>query len=78
MGVLSSWAMLAITHHVLVKISQEGNKGYNYQLIGDDLILVNANNSAYINMMNSLGVGVAPLKTFSCSHDSFTLEYAKH
>lgn len=42
MGALSSWAMLALTHHVIVQIAsmRVGKPSFtNYALLGDDIVI---------------------------------------
>lgn len=62
MGAYSSWAMLALTHHLIVKLAAEraGIKNFlHYALLGDDIV-INHDKVAeeYIKIMESLGVGI--------------------
>jgi len=44
MGALSSWAMLALTHHYIVRIAARrvGIKNFNhYAVLGDDVVICN-------------------------------------
>jgi hypothetical protein len=80
MGALSSWAMLAITHHVLVQIAAQrtGVEGWftHYALLGDDIIIADeAVAGAYLDLMTSLGVTINLSKSFEMA--SGTFEFAK-
>jgi hypothetical protein len=66
MGALSSWAMLALTHHVLVQVAYRD--AYNikvfkwwegYELLGDDIVIFDEKVAAtYLKLMSDLGVGI--------------------
>jgi hypothetical protein len=62
MGAYSSWAMLALTHHLIVKVaaSQVGIKNFNsYCLLGDDIVINHdAVAERYLVLMESLGVAI--------------------
>lgn len=83
MGALSSWAMLALTHHLLVQIAA-WSAGYNksklytrYALLGDDLVISDkyvAN--SYLELMQSIGVGINLSKSI-LSPKGLGLEFAK-
>lgn len=68
MGALSSWAMLALTHHFIVQLAayQAGNRSWfsKYLVLGDDVVIVDksvADN--YLKIMKTLKVGVNPAKS---------------
>jgi hypothetical protein len=62
MGAYSSWAMLALTHHVIVRISAQrvGLLNFSdYCILGDDVVIRNsAVADEYYNLMKSLGVSI--------------------
>lgn len=67
MGAFSSWAMLALTHHVLVQYSAKlaGLETFNhYAVLGDDIV-INHNEvaSQYLHVMKLLGVSINPNKS---------------
>jgi hypothetical protein len=78
MGAYSSFAMLALTHHVIVHIAAK-RAGYNiktvpYMVLGDDGAM--ANNlvaEAYKDIFSYLGMEINPIKGFSGT----VLEFAK-
>jgi hypothetical protein len=46
MGALSSWAMLALTHHYIVRVaaSRVGISDFtHYAILGDDIVIANDN-----------------------------------
>lgn len=62
MGAYSSWAMLALTHHCIVKLAADraGECNFtNYCLLGDDIV-INHDKVAneYLGLMKALGVGI--------------------
>nr|UPW42134.1 MAG: putative RNA dependent RNA polymerase [Guangxi sediment mito-like virus 2] len=79
MGALSSWAMLALSHHVVVAIaaSRVGISNFtHYALLGDDIVIANNEvaKAYYHLMVEILGVDI----NLSKSLISFThFEYAK-
>jgi hypothetical protein len=82
MGCLSSWAMLAITHHLIVQTCAYRVYGYKhwfdkYEILGDDLVIFDRKiYEEYILLMADLKVGVNPSKSLiSDSLNSF--EFAK-
>jgi hypothetical protein len=81
MGALSSWAMLALSHHVLVQIAAQrvGVNGWfdHYALLGDDIIIADESVArAYHQLMTKLlGVEINLGKSFEMK--SGTLEFAK-
>jgi len=62
MGAYSSWAMLALTHHVLVRVAAHrvGVQSFtDYCILGDDVVIRNdAVAQAYFNLMSALGVSI--------------------
>jgi len=80
MGALSSWAMLAITHHILVQMAAH-RVGYrewfqHYALLGDDIVIADeAVAKAYLTLMQGLGVVINLSKSFEMA--SGGLEFAK-
>jgi hypothetical protein len=63
MGALSSWAMLALTHHVIVNVAkiQSGLIGedINYAVLGDDFVINNdIVATEYCNIMDALGLEI--------------------
>lgn len=70
MGALSSWAMLAFTHHLLVQFAVFRCKGkqelwYNlYEVLGDDIVLFEEDvYREYLTILDLLGVGANPAKS---------------
>lgn len=81
MGALSSWAMLALTHHFVVQFAayQVGHRAWftDYALLGDDLVIGNAAVAKrYLHIMSTLGVGIGLHKSL-LSPLGTTLEFAK-
>jgi len=80
MGAYSSWAVMALTHHVIVQIAalRVGIDGLfrNYALLGDDIVIANKDVAMeYLTVMKQIGVGVNRLK--SIESDSGVAEFAK-
>jgi hypothetical protein len=80
MGAYSSWAMLALTHHVIVHVAATNaslrlTDDVNYAVLGDDFIINNNGVAAeYLEIMSSLGVSISLGK--SVISNRFT-EFAK-
>jgi hypothetical protein len=78
MGAYSSWAMLALTHHVLVRVAahQVGAQSFaDYCILGDDVVIRNdAVAQAYYNLMTTLGVSINLSKSVNSEHFA---EFAK-
>jgi hypothetical protein len=79
MGALSSWAMLALTHHVIVQIAamRVGKLSFSsYALLGDDIVIADeaVAKSYHMIMTEILGVEINLSKSL-VSNDSF--EFAK-
>jgi len=81
MGMLSSWNMMSLSHHVVVNIANNRlTKAiyYPYNLIGDDLTLHSMGQfDKYVDLMTSIGVKVSPIKTHINRNCLPTLEFAK-
>lgn len=83
MGALSSWAMLALTHHAIVQFSAyrvgaKQPKGWytGYAVLGDDIVISNEAVAAeYLRIMDRLGVEVGLAKSLISKTRS--LEFAK-
>lgn len=83
MGALSSWAMLAVTHHFIVQIaarevgaSRPGLWYDNYELLGDDIILFDKDVAhRYLQLMEVLGVPINVSKSVVATNN--TIEFAK-
>jgi hypothetical protein len=63
MGALSSWGMLALTHHLLVQIAayRVGHRRFfsDYAVLGDDLVIANERVAeSYLSLMEYLGVDI--------------------
>jgi hypothetical protein len=84
MGALSSWAMLAITHHFIVQASawrsgliKTGVWYKNYAVLGDDLVIGDLLVvEHYLKILKSLGVEVGIHKSL-LSPKGLALEFAK-
>jgi hypothetical protein len=77
MGAYSSFAMLALTHHVIVKIASRraGFTNFNhYMVLGDDGAMANKRVAKhYIDLFEYLGMTINPIKGFT----GCVLEFAK-
>jgi hypothetical protein len=84
MGALSSWAMLALTHHFLVQVSawrigfvSPGIMYTNYALLGDDLVICDKQVAkSYLKLMSDIGVAINLNKSI-LSPTGKGLEFAK-
>ncbi|AHY03257.1 RNA-dependent RNA polymerase [Buergenerula spartinae mitovirus 1] len=78
MGAYSSWGMLALTHHVIVRIAAQSvgiNKFSEYLVLGDDIVIANNEVAdAYLVLMKTLGVDINLSKSLISSQ---LLEFAK-
>jgi len=80
MGAYSSWAMLALTHHVLVRVSalragKDPASFSDYAVLGDDIVISDdATAEEYLRLLSYLGVGISLHKSLVSSD---TLEFAK-
>lgn len=82
MGALSSWAMLAMTHHAIVQWAAKRARPkstvwfLDYALLGDDIVIADkAVAQEYLFLMDALGVEVGLAKSL-VSHTG-SLEFAK-
>lgn len=83
MGALSSWAMLAFTHHFIVQAAA-WRAGFpkwklfsNYAVLGDDVVIGDYRvTTQYLQIMDSLGV-VCGLHKSLLSHKGLAMEFAK-
>lgn len=80
MGALSSWAMLAITHHAIVQWAahRAGQRGWYeyYAVLGDDVVIANDKVAfQYLRIMRALGVEISLAKTLLGTDRS--MEFAK-
>lgn len=82
MGCLSSWAMLAVTHHFILQTCAfhvYGTRRWfdKYEILGDDLVIFDkAIYLEYCRLMDLLKVGVNPSKSL-ISDDLTAIEFAK-
>lgn len=84
MGALSSWVMLAITHHAIVQYAAYIARGRQnpwiwfklYSVLGDDVCIADERVAkTYVRVMQSLGVEISLAKSLESSHR--TAEFAK-
>jgi hypothetical protein len=79
MGALSSWAMLAVTHHVMVRIASLrcGLKSFSdYLVLGDDLVIAHPEVAReYLNLAREWDIGINLSKSVISRNGS--LEFAK-
>lgn len=81
MGALSSWGMLALTHHLIIQYSAYilGYRGRfkAYAVLGDDMVVWDKKVAAkYLSVMKGLGVEINLSKSI-ISVDGIGLEFAK-
>jgi hypothetical protein len=81
MGALSSWAMLALTHHFIIQVAAI-RAGYRmgafdlYAVLGDDVVIANKKVARqYLTLLDQLGVSVGLAKSLVSPRG--TLEFAK-
>lgn len=84
MGALSSWAMLAVTHHAIVQLAASRVLGeyekagwfMDYAVLGDDVVIADkAVASEYLKLMALIGVEIGLAKSLVSSQGTF--EFAK-
>jgi hypothetical protein len=84
MGALSSWAMLAICHHLIVQFA--AHQAYRdlspkvwydaYELLGDDIVIFDERVAkSYLSAMEGLGLAINLSKSVVATNESF--EFAK-
>jgi len=82
MGCLSSWAMLALTHHCILQFCARNLTNHStwftgYEILGDDLVIFDREvYHEYLRVMGLLDVETNPSKTL-VSESSQTFEFAK-
>lgn len=86
MGALSSWAMLALTHHCIVqwawyRVCKRENRKWKwyreYAVLGDDIVLLGASVAgAYRDILHTLGVEIGFAKSL-ISYKGIAVEFAK-
>jgi hypothetical protein len=84
MGALSSWAMLAVTHHFIIQCAAWRSGKYpigiffrRYAILGDDIVIGDKLIAGhYYNIISQLGVKVGLAKSV-ISHNGLGLEFAK-
>jgi hypothetical protein len=85
MGALTSWAMLALTHHAIVQMAAalsgrtSGDSWFeDYALLGDDIVIADRLVAdTYLKIMSGLGVGIQLSKSVHDSSGRGVLEFAK-
>jgi hypothetical protein len=80
MGTLSSWAVFALSHHLVVQWAHYRTGGtswfHDYAIIGDDVVIMNTKVAEqYLVILNHLGVGVSMHKSLTSKTGVF--EFAK-
>lgn len=79
MGAYSSWASLALSHHVILRIAaiRVGLRNFTkYAILGDDIVIGHdAVAKSYQHLMDILGVGISKHKSLQSSNGTF--EFAK-
>lgn len=82
MGALSSWAMLALTHHALVQYAyfnatHKTDWFSDYAILGDDIVIANGKvATAYRLLLKEIGVEAGLAKSI-ISRSRFVVEFAK-
>jgi hypothetical protein len=74
MGAYSSWAMLALTHHVIVCSLFEKDENMEYAVLGDDMAITESKGDRYVQIMTQLGVKISLAKSIVSSR---YVEFAK-
>jgi len=80
MGALSSWAMLALTHHALVQFAAyragEARWFGLYAILGDDIVIADDRVAReYVKLCDQIGLGIGIAKSLEARGN--TLEFAK-
>jgi len=81
MGALSSWGMLALTHHAIVQYAAQRSGRVNwfvdYAILGDDIVIADAQVSGhYRQILSEIGVKAGLAKSI-ISRSKFVVEFAK-
>jgi len=61
MGMLSSWAVFSLSHHIIVQMlfKAKGEKPL-YWIVGDDIVIGSSSVAeAYVQMMETLGIEIS-------------------
>jgi hypothetical protein len=75
MGTYSSWASLALAHHVIVQMSSpKGVIVEDYAVLGDDIVIDDQFREKYVSLITGLGVEISLQKSLLTSH---YVEFAK-
>lgn len=72
MGVYTSWPMLSLTNHILIRVAYyvAHDKSLDYLVCGDDTVIGSKRPFLYYeNWMNSMGVKINRLKSHICEKD---------
>jgi len=79
MGLFSSWSSMALTHHYIVH-QIAGCPFEDYRLVGDDLVMRNAESAyhKYFDIMTQIGVVINPSKTLISKERPHSLEFARN
>lgn len=81
MGALSSWPMLALTHHFLVhwsafRVGHRWGSFLDYAVLGDDIVIADGRVAgSYLTLMSTIGVGIGVHKSLVSRKG--VLEFAK-
>lgn len=83
MGAYSSWAVFALTHHVVVQLAarRSGWVGWYpyYALLGDDIVIAGEDvANAYHALIRQLGVEISETKSLRSPAGVGVVEFAKH
>jgi len=80
MGTYSSWAVIALTHHYLVRIAalQCGIIHFtDYLVLGDDVVIANEKVAqSYIKIIEDIGVSISLQKSVISNDNFFGVEFA--
>jgi hypothetical protein len=81
MGLLSSWAALNMSHHMVLRyLSWRYKTRRDYIVLGDDIVIADCNLARhYKRYMNDLGVKINESKSISCEEGKpFSAEFARN
>ncbi|APG77262.1 RNA-dependent RNA polymerase [Wenling narna-like virus 9] len=80
MGIYTSWAMLALTNHAIVRLSGKvyGHSDFSdYLVLGDDVVIFNKEVAdGYLTVMSKLGVDISQPKSIFPKENKFGCEFA--
>lgn len=81
LGLLSSWAVFALTHHAIIEYIafEKGIKSFrDYAVLGDDVVIWNDKvASAYVQLMEEIGVSINWSKSLTSDDQHQRIEFAK-